>query len=182
MDSLWVNKWKPKNITDIIGHKNQIKRIHNWLKNIHESKKQAIIVSGNHGIGKTLTVRLILEELNYYPKIIYPNEIKLYRTFNDFSDYYNYKNSIFSKMKIHNSEHKSKLGVIFDETESITLTSEKKYVFDIFKENNKKKTFPLIFISNNQHSKLLNDLKKHCDEIRFYTPSSYETINLIKKI
>ena len=26
--------------------------------------------------------------------------------------------------------------------------------------NNKKKLFPLIFISNNQHSKLLNDLKK----------------------
>jgi DNA polymerase III delta prime subunit len=53
---------------------------------------------------------------------------------------------------------------------------------DIFKENNKKKCFPLIFISNNQHSKLLNDLKKNCDEIQFNSPIKYDFIKLIKNI
>ena len=62
------------------------------------------------------------------------------------------------------------------------MTSEKKYIMDIFKENNKKKCFPLIFISNNQHSKLLNDLKKNCDEIIFLSPTNNEIIGLINYI
>jgi len=53
---------------------------------------------------------------------------------------------------------------------------------DIFKENNKIKAFPLIFISNNQHSKLLNDLKKYCFEIKFEYPSIPEIYTLINKI
>jgi DNA polymerase III delta prime subunit len=68
------------------------------------------------------------------------------------------------------------------ETENITLTSEKKYIMDIFKENNKLKAFPLIFISNNQHSKLLNDLKKNCEEVKFEYPSLAELHQLITKI
>jgi hypothetical protein len=53
---------------------------------------------------------------------------------------------------------------------------------DIYKENNKLKSFPLIFISNNQHSKLLNDLKKGCHEIIFTNPSNIELKYLINKI
>jgi len=53
---------------------------------------------------------------------------------------------------------------------------------EIFKENNKQKAFPLIFISNNQHSKLLNDLKKNCEEIKFEYPSNEELYILINKI
>ena len=32
---------------------------------------------------------------------------------------------------------KKKIALIFDETENITLTSERKYIMDIFKQNNK---------------------------------------------
>ena len=48
--------------------------------------------------------------------------------------------------------------------------------------NNKLKSFPLIFISNNQHSKLLNDLKKGCKEILFTNPTNIELKQLIKNI
>jgi hypothetical protein len=44
------------------------------------------------------------------------------------------------------------------------------------------KSFPLIFISNNQHSKLLNDLKKNCPEIVFTNPNNIEMKQFIKKI
>ena len=53
---------------------------------------------------------------------------------------------------------------------------------EIYKENNKLKSFPLIFISNNQHSKLLNDLKKGCHEITFLNPTLSELKGLVKKI
>ena len=75
-----------------------------------------------------------------------------------------------------------KIALVFDEIESISLISEKKFVFNIFKTNAKLKSFPLIFISNTNHSKLLNDLKKYCPEVKFYSPSSYELIKFIQKI
>ena len=181
MDKLWINKYKPKVLSEIIGHKVQIKKINDWIINLHNTKNQSIIISGNHGIGKSLTIKMIFEELDYLIRIIYPNQIKDHRTLDDFNDYYNHSNSIYSKINFID-EKKKKIILIFEETENITLTSERKYIMDIFKENNKKKAFPLIFISNNQHSKLLNDLKKNCEEIRFNAPNSFEIKNLIKKI
>ena len=181
MNKLWVNKYRPKYLNEVIGHKEQITQIKQWITNLNSNKNQAIIISGIHGIGKSLTIKLIFEELNYLIRIIYPNEIKDHRIFDDFNDYYNHNNSIHSKINFKN-DNKKQLVLIFEETENITLTSEKKYIMDIFKENNKKKCFPLIFISNNQHSKLLNDLKKNCDEIQFNSPAKIDFLKLIKSI
>ena len=182
MNNLWINKYKPNNLNQIIGNKNQIKRIIEWLKNVDNLKSMSLIVSGNHGIGKSLTLKYILEENGYFVKVILPNEIKLYRNDGDFKDFFNYKNSIKNKIKFSSESSNKKLALIFDETESITLTSEKKFITEIFKMNNKKKLFPLIFISNNQHSKLLNDLKKNCLEVRFVPPANFELKNLICKV
>jgi replication factor C subunit 1 len=181
MEKIWINKYRPTNLNNIIGHETQINKIKSWIKNLSVNKNQAIIISGNHGIGKSLTTKLIFEELNYLIRIIYPNEITDHRILDDFNEYYNYKNSIYSKINFTNSNKKN-IVLIFEETENISLTSEKKYIMDIFKENNKKKCFPLIFISNNQHSKLLNDLKKNCEEIYFNSPPKEQIINIIKNI
>jgi replication factor C subunit 1 len=181
MENLWINKYRSKSLNDIIGNKEQIIKIKNWLININNYKSRGIIISGVHGIGKSLTIKLLLDELNYLSRVIYPNEIKDHRIFDDFNDYYNHQNSIYSKINFTDVKNKN-LVLIFEETENITLTSEKKYIMDIFKENNKLKAFPLIFISNNQHSKLLNDLKKNCEEIKFECPNLNELHQLINKI
>ena len=59
MNNLWINKYKPQSINQIIGNKNQIKRISEWLDNIDNLKSMSLIVSGNHGIGKSLTIKNI---------------------------------------------------------------------------------------------------------------------------
>jgi hypothetical protein len=180
-NDLWVNKYKPTCVNQIIGNSLQISNFKNWLENLSKNKSQGIVISGNQGLGKTLTICLILEECGYIPRIINPNEIKDHRIYDDFNDYYNFVNSIYSKIQFNNKKNK-KIALIFDETENITLTSEKKYVTEIYKENNKIKSFPLIFISNNQHSKLLNDLKKGCHEIVFINPTLCEIKSHVKKI
>ena len=172
-NNLWINKYKPNNIAQIIGNKENIKIFKDWILDIKSKKNQTIIISGNQGLGKTLTVNLILEELGYIVRIINPNEIKDHRIYDDFNDYHNFINSIYSKVSFNNKQN-NKIALIFDETENITLTSEKKYIMDIYKENNKLRSFPLIFISNNHHSKLLYDLKKSCNEIIFENPTYNE--------
>jgi hypothetical protein len=180
-NDLWVNKYKPECVNEIIGNGKQITNFKLWITNLSTTKNLGIVISGNQGLGKTITIKLILEELGYIPRIINPSEIKDHRIYDDFNDYYNFINSIYSKIQFSENKNK-KIALIFDETENITLTSEKKYIMDIYKENNKLKSFPLIFISNNQHSKLLNDLKKGCREIIFTNPTTDELKFLINKI
>ena len=184
-DNLWINKWKPNDITEIIGNKQSISKIDEWLSKFDKHTNNSIIISGSHGIGKTLAIELLLKKYNYISKIIYPDELKNFRNDTEFDDYYNYDNSVFTKFKMkskNNSNDNKKIAIVFDEIESISLSSEKKYVFNIFKTNAKMKSFPLIFISNTNHSKLLNDLKKYCMEIKFYSPSSYDLGKFIQKI
>ena len=46
---MFVDKYAPKSISDIIGHKEQITQIHIWLQN-WPNEKRAIIVTGPPGI------------------------------------------------------------------------------------------------------------------------------------
>jgi len=177
----WIIKYKPKILSDIIGNINEINKIKDWLNNLKNSKNQSIIISGYQGIGKTLTIKLLLEEMDYLVRIINSNDIKDLKIYDDLNNYYNFNNSIYSKLNLNNNSNK-KIALVFDETENITLTSEKKYIINIYKDNNKYKCFPLIFISNNQHTKLLYDLKKGCSEIVFNIPDVNDIKKLINKI
>jgi replication factor C subunit 1 len=178
-NELWINKYKPTSINNIIGNQSQIEKIILWLNNL-DSYSYSLIITGNQGIGKTHIIKLILEEFKYKVHIINPNDIKDHRILDDINDYYNHKNSIYSKTIESNGNNK--IALIFDEIDNITLNSEKKYIMNIYKDNNKNKLFPLLFISNNQHSKLLTDLKRNCMEVILTPPSNDELVKFIKKI
>jgi len=182
MEQLWINKYKPKEINQLIGKIQQINEISTWLNTLKNHKSQALIISGHHGVGKTVLINLILKKFNYKPIIITQNDIKQYRSLNTFKDLYNINNSINSKIKINNCIFSNKIAIIFDGAGSISLTSEKKFIMEIFKENNKLKAFPLIFISNHQHNKMLINIKKYSLCIYINPPKDNELIDFIKYI
>lgn len=66
---MFVNKYTPKSISDIIGHKEQINQITNWLQAWNNGPptdgQRGILVTGPPGIGKTTTIHLIAKELGY---------------------------------------------------------------------------------------------------------------------
>ena len=181
MKELWINKWKPKNIKEFVGNKHNIKILDRWLGTFDTHNENSIIITGTYGIGKSLIIKLLLDHYNYNYNIIYPDDIKKHRSDDDFLDIYNYNNSINCKVNIKNTT-KKKIAIVFDETELISLANERKFILSIYKTNNKHKLFPLIFISNNHHSKLINDLKKHCTEIKFPPPSTFDLIKYVQYI
>jgi hypothetical protein len=67
-----------------------------------------------------------------------------------------------------------KSALVIDDTENITLSTEKNMLLDLYKENETKKIMPIIFLTNEQHSKLISDIKKTCYEIKFQSPSISE--------
>lgn len=175
---MWNNVWKPETINDIIGNKQSITKIDNWIKNHNNEKSKCLIISGKNGIGKTISTKLLLEHNKYDYNYIYPDDIKHYRANDNIKEFYNYENSITSVL----CEKKKKIALVFDNINNISLTNEKKFINEIFKENCKKGIMPIIFISNNSHNKFINDLKKNCLEIKLYPPSSIDLNKFLKKL
>ena len=68
MSNKWIEKYSPKNIKEIIGNNNTILKINYFLKKFNEQEKKSIIVSGNHGVGKGMIIKLLLESNDFYYK------------------------------------------------------------------------------------------------------------------
>uniref|UniRef100_A0A6C0M0G5 AAA+ ATPase domain-containing protein n=1 Tax=viral metagenome TaxID=1070528 RepID=A0A6C0M0G5_9ZZZZ len=162
---MWIQQYAPKISKDIIGNNECLAKIKYWLANFKNNPKLAssLIVSGPHGVGKTCAVRLILQEYGY--NIHNPN-LKSYKNIQN----------------INELNISKKTAIIIDDSETITLTSEKNTISHIFKENETKKMFPIVFITNEQHSKLILDIKKSCAEIKFAFPTPSEIKSFILKI
>lgn len=72
---LWTEKYKPTRLADISGHNSQVRTLKEWLatwEDVHikglsphlqeikgETHKPAVLLSGDPGIGKTTTARLV---------------------------------------------------------------------------------------------------------------------------
>lgn len=64
---LLVDKYAPKSLTDIIGHREQINQVGQWLEqwDTEVPTQRGVLVSGPPGIGKTTTIHLIAEHFGY---------------------------------------------------------------------------------------------------------------------
>jgi replication-associated recombination protein RarA len=171
MENIFTTKYIPKEPTDIIGNKDNIIFIQDWLSNFKNSNFSSIIISGHHGVGKTIAIKTILEYLNYDIKYLSSYNLKNIKKINEIIN----MNSYFC-------ENNNNFAIIIDDFDTITLTSKKNLIFQLFKDNQDKKYFPIIFLTNEQHSKLISNIKKSCPELKFQYPELHELILYVKKI
>jgi DNA polymerase III delta prime subunit len=198
----WIEKYSPSKIDEIVCNRKAVFSIQSWLHNFNKTKrelyknnksnadkninkklkknvKSCIIVTGNHGIGKTVSVKVILEQHGYIIETVN------FRNINTNKDI---KNNIKSTLKssnisdLINGNPQSKTAIVIDEIESITSTTEKNYILALLKYNDINWICPVIFISNNQHNKLLSDIKKNSLEVRFWPPFDSDMRKILIKI
>ncbi|AYV79288.1 MAG: replication factor C large subunit [Faunusvirus sp.] len=179
MDDLWIKKYRPESLSEVIGNSSQIQTISNWLVNFDKMKYSSIIISGNHGIGKTVSIKLLAHALNYNIKLLNSNNSKNQKAIDDLLKSTVYTNNI--KNMIDGTETK-RIIVVIDDTETVTLNAEKSSIIELYKTNEKYKFFPILFISSLQHSKLISKIKETCVEIKFSNPNKRDLIKLINHI
>lgn len=138
-----------------------------------------LLVTGSHGIGKTSSVHTILQELGYSIQVINFNKIKTAKNIKEVLDVMGNDYNIIT-LYMNNSPIKG--AIVIDEIESLTSKTEKICISTILKNNEMHWIQPVIFISNNKHSKILTEIKKNSDEIKMWQPFPNEIQYLMKSI
>ncbi len=144
-----------------------------------KTKKSCLLITGEHGIGKTCLVEVILKEKNFDKIILNFENIKNSKNIKDYLDKIVGNNNIINSM---NSVRQKNIAIVIDELESITSTTEKACIMTLLKMNDESWFCPIILISNNQHNKFLSETKKNSIEVRLNCPSLIEIESFVAKI
>lgn len=185
----FIKKYKPSSIDELISNFKQIHSLGLWLENFEKNKKatltrkqskkkytktkineyNCVLITGKHGIGKTVSIEAVCKNKNYtINKYIKHNKTEI-----DLE-----KKNVINLLNNNNK----KIVTVIDELESISSTQEKNKILNLIKKNDTHWNYPIILISNNQHNKLLSEIKKISYEIKFYKPSTNDLKQIIGKI
>jgi len=141
-------------------------------------KKSSLLLLGSHGTGKTLSVKVILEELDYKVKILDFTGVKGAKNSKDLINKILYSKDITNAMTGNNKG----IAILIDELECISSSPEKQAILALQKINDIYWYCPIIFISNSQHNKLLSEIKKISFCIKFNQPTFKELSDILIKI
>ncbi len=179
MSMSWYDKYRPLKSEDIIGNSKALLQFNQFLET-YQKKNSNIIISGNHGIGKTLMVDIILAEKGF-TKVV-PNFAAISnKKVNNIKKYYI---MLSNRKDLGNLDvfQVEKVALVIDEIDMITGTNEKESIKILHKLNDKYKNIPLIIITNPIHNKIVNYLKRNSAEIIMNHPEYSELEKFIKKI
>jgi replication factor C subunit 1 len=174
-NNLWVERYAPKNIGDIMGNTSSINSLKQWLTQYGNKKMKqpkAVLITGPPGIGKTTTARSVglflnreIIELNSADissraillKILVP--------------------ATSSKVISFKKEAIKKRLIIIDEVDCIASGSTSELIKII-----KNSIVPIICICNDTSKESTRNLSKHCLFLKFQRPTYIEIRNRIKQI
>jgi len=204
MSSSFCEKYRPKNVSEIIGDANITNTIIKWLQNFTKEQYKCMLIIGPHGSGKSCRLDVALKNLNYKPYFF--NNIKNQlmddisdkvdkkekvprgydkKNISDKKDSYRFLNQLSSGMDIlslMNAENAKRYAIIIDEMDMELLAHDKKDLIKLMKINNLHSYCPIIFVFDTKHNKLITSLKKGTKEVRLFEPCDMDMMKLLQRI
>ncbi|ARF09319.1 replication factor C large subunit [Catovirus CTV1] len=144
-----------------------------------EGPFSCLLVTGNHGVGKTCSVHTILHELGYKIQTINFSRIQKAENMKDLIDRLTNTTDVMDMIE---ERTKVKSALVVDEVESLVSKLEIGCVMALIESNDLRWHYPIIFISNNQHNKFINEIKKKSHEIMMWQPFPDTMMILLNKI
>lgn len=196
---IFEEKYKPDNINKIIGNKENIENIKNWIITYDDVTKSLIknglLKKSTKGRKKKMD-EASEEDIEYSKRkgnlLIMGNhgcgksliislvcksigyEIISLNKYDSNLINTNFIVKITKKNLLYEDEDNRKKIILIDELESLITRNEKKEILNIIKDNNYNRLIPIIIISNGHHRGQLTDIKKNVNVLNIYELSLYD--------
>ena len=174
-DLLWVEKYRPKKIEDIIGNEEAKATFIEWLKSKRRSKK-AVLLYGPPGIGKTALVNAAAKEFGFITIEMNASDTRSEKAINAIAK----PATSFVALDTFSAESKGNL-LFLDEVDGIAGNEDRGGVSAIIKIVEESQV-PVIMAANDPDIDKLRPLKKVCLLIRFQQIRIPLIIALLQKI
>ena len=165
-------RYKPTDINGIVGNKKNIDAIQQWILNIEnntKNTKKCLLISGNSGIGKTLSIELILKNLKY--NIVDLNS-------DDERDKEYIKSKIKPILQVVKTVFGKKNALVVNDLDCLSDHGFISALIDCIKETK----IPIICTCNDRYNQAFKTFATYCEDIKFRNPSTNEIYSFINPI
>ncbi|XP_014681695.1 PREDICTED: replication factor C subunit 1-like isoform X2 [Priapulus caudatus] len=187
---LWVDKYKPKKLSEIVGQsgdKSNVKKLVNWLKNWHKnhlsgapkkaawgrfgasddgSSFKAALLSGPPGVGKTTAATLICKELGFNYVERNASDTRSKKLLKEVVTQSVDNNTVTAYFTGGPSD---KNVLIMDEVDGMAGNEDRGGLTELISLIKSSK-IPVICICNDRHNMKMRSLVNYCYDLRFYRP------------
>lgn len=174
-DLLWVEKYRPKKISDVVGNELAKTKFIDWLKKKNRRKK-AVLLYGPAGVGKTALVNAASNQFNFTIIEMNASDTRTEKTINKVGK----PATSFIALDRFSSESKGNI-LFLDEVDGVFGQQDRggiKAIINIVKES----LIPVVMAANDTDQKKLRPLKKVCQLIRFHQVRIPLIITTLQKI
>ncbi len=174
-DLLWVEKYRPEKIAEVIGNEEAKVTFVDWLKSKRRRKK-AVLLYGPPGVGKTALVNAASKEFGFTTIELNASDTRTEKTIKKIAG----PATSFAALDRFSSESKGNL-VFLDEVDGVFGKQDRGGIPAIIKIVEESRV-PVIMAANDPDLKNLRPLKKICELIRFQQVRIPLVIAMLRKI
>jgi replication factor C large subunit len=158
----WTLKYKPKTLTEVVENEDSKKKILQWVHSWEKKtpKKRALFLYGPPGIGKTVSVETLANDLDM--ELVQSNASD-YRTADAVERF-------AGRASQYGTLSGRKRLILFDELDGITGSADRGGL-RVITQIVKKTGFPIVLIASNAYDPRFSTLRKYCQLIEFKKPS-----------
>jgi replication factor C large subunit len=174
-DHLWVEKYRPKTVSDVLGNKEAKTTFITWLKKKRRRKK-AVLLYGPAGVGKTAIANAAANQFGYSIIEMNASDTRTKKTINKIGK------PATSYMALDRFTSETKGNILFlDEVDGVFGQQDRGGIPAIVKIVNES-LIPVVMAANDTDLKKIRPLKKVCKLIRFHQIRLPLIITLLQKI
>lgn len=167
---MFVKKYAPRNISEIVGQRESIRKILQWFKGWKPGDK-ALMLYGPVGTGKTAAIESLAREYGY--DFIETNA-------GDFRSAQDLRNIISGSVSERSLFKRGKIFMI-DECDSLSGVEDRGATAEIVKII-KSSQHPIVLTATNAYDRKLRTLRSHCELVKFNKIDDETIKNQLKKI